>query len=421
MRGHDARLLYPFFAAMLFVTATAASSMCVVRVWTVPVDSGARFAGDVEADDAGNVYALTVSQDHAVSVVKVGPAGNLLWATPPEPSSGVGGDERLAVDRAGNAYVTFGDQTAIVVVKYSPSGVQLWRARLEPDRGWTEWPRAIALDEANGAVYVAGQSATLPDVADGISRTVVISLYHDGRREWTRHYQRGDYLLTGGLEATPDGGVALASSGNGTTMVLKYDADGGLVWAQAAAFDVENPLIDVDAGGAVYAAGEDTVAKYAPSGTLVWSAPFPPAGEPSEPLRDFAADGAGNVYVVGTHSAASYAPNGQYRWSVRYEVVRSEALSEPLLALDAVGNAYVTRTIYDRYAAEPLPLRVVTVKYDSTDGAQRWLATYDEQPSSWSTAMSVDAGGNVFVLVWALERGTLGQATLIKYAQPGGP
>jgi hypothetical protein len=420
MRGHSVRLLYPFFAVMLFVTATAASSVCVVREWTVPVGSGVHYTNQVEVDDAGNGYALTVSQDFAVRVAKIDPAGNLLWETPPEPSPPTRGDERLAVDGAGNAYLTYGDQTAIAVAKYSPSGVRLWRASFEPEDGWTEWPRAIALDERTGAVYVAGQSATSPDVAEGISRVVVVRLRQDGRREWTRHHQRGDYLLTGGLDATPDGGVALVAGGNGTTVVLKYDAGGGLVWAQVAAFDVENPLVDVDAGGAVYAAGEDTVAKYAPSGALIWSAPFPPAGVPYEPLRDFAADAAGNVYVVGTHGAVSYAPNGQYRWSARYEVARGEALSEPLLALDAVGNVYVTRTVYE-YRYPDLPLRVVTVKYDSTDGAERWLAAYDQPPGSWSTAMAVDAGGNVYVQVWAREQGTMGQVTLMKYAQPGGP
>ncbi|MEI6948949.1 SBBP repeat-containing protein [Paraflavisolibacter sp. H34] len=140
-----------------------------VLQWVARFDGGARFdaAAALVLDAAGNVYVTgtTFDSDHTgdYATVKYDTGGRQLWAVRYNgPGNGQDEATALAVDGAGNVYVTgsswapetFDDYATL---KYDAAGRLVWAARYN---GWgNEWDgaRALAVD-GQGRVYVTGRS-----------------------------------------------------------------------------------------------------------------------------------------------------------------------------------------------------------------------------------------------------------------------
>ena len=148
-------------------------------------------------DAAGNVYVTGTSQGSSTfldyATVKYDAGGNQLWvARYNGPSNGDDNPSALAVDAAGNVYVTGSSQGSgtgydYATVKYDAGGNELYVHRYNgPDDG-TDRPSALAVDAA-GNVYVAGQSGG-PGLAGDDYATVK---YDAGGNElWVARY--GNY------------------------------------------------------------------------------------------------------------------------------------------------------------------------------------------------------------------------------------
>ena len=116
-------------------------------------------------DAAGNVYVtggVQAGSDYAT--VKYDSTGNELWAARYNgPGNSVDSAEALAVDASGNVYVTgysSGSATGYdyATVKYDADGNQLWVARYNGTGNSDDQANALAVDAA-GDVYVTGGSS----------------------------------------------------------------------------------------------------------------------------------------------------------------------------------------------------------------------------------------------------------------------
>ncbi len=131
-----------------------------------PVNGG-DYATAVALDAGGNIhvtgYSYGAGTSHDYSTVKYDLNGNQLWIAR---YSGPGKDydfaNSLAVDATGNVYVTgvskgAGTTYDFATVKYDPNGIQLWVARYNGPGSGEDGAYALAVDAA-GNVYVTGPS-----------------------------------------------------------------------------------------------------------------------------------------------------------------------------------------------------------------------------------------------------------------------
>jgi hypothetical protein len=145
------------------------------------------------ADSDGNVYVTGTSWGrltyHDYATVKYDAAGRQLWvARYNGPADYFDLARALAVDAMGNVYVTgesryVGSQSHYATIKYNPNGQQLWAARYPGLGSGQNQANAIAVDAA-GNVYVTGES-------DGNYATVKHDA--DGNRLWVARYHTSDW------------------------------------------------------------------------------------------------------------------------------------------------------------------------------------------------------------------------------------
>ena len=317
-------------------------------------------------DGAGNVYVagdgnivIEGIDDRIVeycSTIKYDPEGNELWVT--QRLSGGFSASALAVDAAGNVYVTIGDAT----VKYDPEGNELWEVR----HGRGGGPEALAVDDA-GNVYVAGT-------------------------------QRSNYAT-----------VKYDSEGN-ELWVARYDGPGGLG-------DVARAL-EVDAAGNVYVTGNSygsdsrdyATIKYDREGNELWVVRYDSRGGGEDWAFTLAVDQHGNVHVAGEscrtgfdcdYATVKYDSEGNELWVARYDEENGFDRARTM-AVDHAGSVYVNGTAGRGF-------RCATVKYDS-EGNELWVAR--GRSGSFASSLAIDVTGNVYLTgTWALDFAT------VKYSQ----
>jgi len=229
-------------------------------------------------DPAGNVYVTGMSYGIGTSTdyatIKYDSHGNELWVARYD-GTGNGYDQvnALAVDLAGNVYVTGGSRGSGIyydyaTIKYDRHGNQLWIVRYDGTGGMSDIARALAVDLA-GNVYVTGESSGI----------------------W-RHY---DYVT-----------IKYDRHGN-QLWIARYNGTGnGQDWAQALA---------VDPAGNVYVTGESwgrgtyydyATIKYDRHGNQLWAARYDGTGYSFDGATALAVDPAGNVYVTGYGNSRDY-------------------------------------------------------------------------------------------------------------------
>ena len=335
-----------------------------------------------------------------IFVAKYDPNGQLVWAR----GAGGGGfqdwSSGIAVDAAGNSYVTgglgggtiladFGGGVTLTspgafVVKYDTNGTAAWATTLDP--GGVAY--AIGVD-ADGDSFVAGATTgPLPGllpliaawkvdangatqwtrVATGVyaGAAIGISVDSTGNSSMTGEVQRGTATFGSGPLQTD----IISPTDGGVLFVASYDASGNLRWArqstaatQAGASPRGNAM-STDAAGNSYLAGVGStilgpvenqqqvttafVAKYDGLGNLVWARSVaPPFGQVSW-LFAIASNSAGDIYVTGTVTLGvifieKYSSSGDLLWSRRLAGIVSDtlALQGNGISLDSAGNAYL--------------------------------------------------------------------------------
>jgi len=320
-------------------------------------------------------FTLTRTGSCNVFLAKYDAMGNVIWATS-APGTDYDIPYAVATDTSGNVVVaglfsspviTFGSisltnagiQDAFVA-KYDAAGNVMWAKRA----GGADWDnaRALALD-GSGNVYLAG-SFRSPSITFG------------------------SFTLTN------------TAAGNYDAFLVKYDAGGNVLWANAAAGPGNNlPMsLSTDPAGNVFIAGSFTgsfmtfgsltvsthglddlfIAEYDASGNVLWAKSA--GGTLEDNCYSVATDGEGNAYITG--------------------MFRSETISFGTFNLMNFAGWYPTADIY-------------LAKYDGS-GNVLWAKGAGGIQNDQANSVATDAEGNVcFTGFFYSDTAHFGSTTLV--------
>jgi hypothetical protein len=232
----------------------------------------------------------------------------------------------------GNIYVTGtsednSGQEDIATVAYSSAGARLWTNRYDGPFFGENSPAAIAVNRSNGNVYVAGYAAT---TAYGIYDMVTLAYSSSGTPLWTNLFDYDPSPSYDGLDFARalavdenNGHVYVAgrfdhaSIGVRLMGVLAYSSGGSLIWSNSyrAADDSggQATAVAVDAGGNVYVTGysgtnhtDYVTLVYSSAGVALATNRYRgPAGKNDQPTTRFCLATAGGAAFVTGYSVTS--------------------------------------------------------------------------------------------------------------------
>src|SRR5688572_23176404 len=212
-------------------------------------------------DNAGNVY-VTGRTSGGIVARKYDRDGNIKWTA----THGGLIAQAIVVDATGNVYVGGATGSHYLTIKYSPTGAHLWSASYDDDEEGEV--RDIAVD-ASGNVYVTGISFTQPIFPNGFDFTdyATVKYSSGGNEVWVRRFNGSD----------PGTGRDFANA------------------------------IAIDALGFIYVTGTSQLngqtgmatIKYHPDGTTLWVSRFEGANGEQDGATDIVLDDFGNVIVCG--------------------------------------------------------------------------------------------------------------------------
>ncbi|HET9253377.1 MAG TPA: SBBP repeat-containing protein [Candidatus Eisenbacteria bacterium] len=264
-----------------------------VELWVRRYDSGN--GEDVPAAiacDASGVY-VTGRSGGAFTTIRYDFSGVQQWVRNYSAGNGSDSPAALIVDAAGNVYVTgrsvgSGTNDDYATIKYDAAGTELWVRRYDGPAtvASQDYDRAAALAvDAAGNVFVTGNSA-------GDFATVKYDAA--GSEIWVRRYNGpaagADWATAIGIDASGNAYVTGSSFGNATTQydfaTISYDPSGTVRWTEryngpGSLYDSPH-AIAVHSSGDVYVSGSSggsgtgddyTTIKYASVVTSVESEP----------------------------------------------------------------------------------------------------------------------------------------------------
>ena len=292
----------------------------------------------VALDGSGNVYVAGVSAGTEntgddYTTIKYDPSGQQQWVKRYNgPGNGYDVAQALTVDASGNAYVT-GYSTGVnglgdcATIKFDPNGGRLWTKRYNGDADGSDYGTSIAVDPA-GNVYVTGGSTGSTTNVD----YVTIKYNSAGRARWASRYSSAGSNWDEGRSVAVDGAGSvyvtgvLAFSEGGTSDdfgTIKYNSSGVEQWVQTydgpAHIADEAFSIAVDADGSSYVVGygngltsgaDLTTIKYDTGGVQQWVEAYNGPANSTDTGFDIRLDAQGNVYVsggsIGTDTSVDY-------------------------------------------------------------------------------------------------------------------
>jgi len=249
-------------------------------------------AASLAVDSVGNVYVTGESQgDYAT--VKYDPDGNESWVARYDgPGSDLDQTCSIAVDAGGNVYVTGsseGGATGLdyATIKYDPAGNESWVRRYDGPVNGEDAPSSLAVDSAGNA-YVTGRSHGEDTWID----YATVKYDADGNELWVQRYNFLPHGWDGASSITVDDFSNAYVTGVSDGLLdkdyatIKYDSGGYQVWVKRYNYvtsiddllyshDDEATCVAVDGLGNVYVTGksyyEFATVKYVEGQAAEWS------------------------------------------------------------------------------------------------------------------------------------------------------
>ncbi len=380
--------------------------------WSRTIDDGySGFERPVRLaiDRDGNVILMGNAKKDATRedflVAKYDSGGNQLWMRTYDERGDVDIAESVAVDEAGNVYVSGivgrSGPADIVTVKYSPAGSRLWTALYSR---FDDLSCQVA-PLSDGTVYVLGTTSF------GMNDDILLIQYDsEGKQLWEAHYNQGgsergsddwpsrmiidgsgNAYVVGYSEFLVSGSTERGSYG---LVLIKYSRAGEVLWLRRHESAIERPQdlgwkasgLAFDPSGNVLVAGRhfDATAgygwvtvKYSPAGDLLWETPYYDSGvgKEDDPLVDMAVDGSGNIFVLGSvpkfpntnytddYRILQYSSGGALIREDRYDEGENDRAGA--IAVSPSGDLYVTGASFQDYGREE---DAVTIKYSLSNG-----------------------------------------------------
>jgi uncharacterized delta-60 repeat protein len=440
-------LLAALVVIVLPAVLSAGADTAWVRRYNGPGNSGDE-ATAIKVDASGNVYVagysagITSAADWAV--IKYLPNGDTAWL---RRANGLGnGDDEayaIAVDASGNVIVTgyttsAGGNVNYGTIKFLPNGDLAWVKEYDGPGNGSDAASALAVDAA-GNVYVTGYSTGSGTDLD----FATIKYLPNGDTAWVRRFN--------GLVSGQDAAFALAVDASGNVYVtgycqvpdylvdcvtVKYLPNGTQSWVRsyngpASGIDYGSALA-IDASGNVLLTGRSQASnnywdcitiKYLPTGDTAWVRRYNGPGNNDDCPSALAVDASGNVYVTGytrtgsdeDYATIKYLPNGTQSWVQTYNGPGNSYDRAAAVAVDRAGNAYVTGYSTGLGATEDY----ATIKY-LPNGDTACLMRYNgpSNSSDEAYAIAVDSSGNVYVTGGSIGSGSGWDYVTIKYVTP---
>jgi hypothetical protein len=386
------------------------------------------------------------SCEGAYVTVKLGPGGTERWrAVFGDAARGADLPVALALDAAGNVHVTGGvilcsgdyrscrddpRRGGYETVKYDRDGRELWVARYGGPGTTEGLPAAIALDVA-GNVYVTGDSE---------GAYVTVKYDRDGKELWVARYE-GEPDESACCSRATDLAVDAAGSAivtgvsQGVYATVKYDPDGNELWVARTEGKDAPVAVSVDGAGNVFVAGtrwppvpapgnfyDAIVVKYDASGQESWIARHDGPEMRNDFPTDLAVDARDNILVAGwsqyaDHTAdfltLKYDGSGNEVWARLHDGPEHGSDFARALAVDPLGSVYVTGASVPAGGTADL----ATIKYDGA-GNLEWVARYRGPGGSVDnpTGIALDADGGVYVSGGSRVEGGVPEIVTVRYA-----
>ena len=388
-------------AVILFVSISTINAQ-VTQEWVSRYHggSGNDVASSLAIDAAGNVYVTGSSFGGAAAsdyaTIKCNSAGVQQWVSRYNgPTNDYDGATSIAVYGAGNVYVTgssigSGTDYDYATIKYDSAGIQQWVQRYNGPGNGEDGTFSLAVD-SSGNVYVTGYSRS--GVALGTEDYATIKYNSSGVQQWVSRYN--------GPGNGADYARSIAVDDSGNVYVTGYSTGSGT--------------------GSDY-----TTIKYNSVGIQQWVSRYNGPGNISDLAYSIAIDGSGNVYVTGSsrsgatsgtedYAAIKYNSSGVQQWVARYNGLGNDYDGALSIAVDDSGNVYVT----GQSTGSGTGADYATIKYNFA-GIQRWVQRYNGSENSGDAANSiaVDDSGNVYV-TGNSGSGTANDYATIKYNSAG--
>jgi len=306
----------------------------------------------------------------------------------------------IVMDGSGNVYVVgtsdatwgapvrpYAGNGDAFVAKLNANGVLQWNSFLGGTSG--DYGYAVALD-GGGNVYVVGTSnatwgsPVIPFA--GNADAFVAKLDGSGALQWNTFLgsssagfaaavDTGGNVYVAGMSYATWGSPVRPYAGNGDAFAAKLNGSGALQWNTflgAAGYDTCHGLA-MDPSGNVFVAGESSA---------TWGSP----------VRPYSGYGAGDAF------AAKLNGSGALQWNTFLGSASFD--SGRAIALDTGGNVYLSGQSFAGWGA---PVRPFSGDYDAFaaklngSGALQWNTFLGGSDYDESLAMTIDAGGNVYV------------------------